>query len=108
MVQQTFMDRLRERWRAGHFVCVGLDSDILRLPERSPDDSTKAAIQRFNEAIIDATSDLVAVYKPNIAFYENCGAAGLEALAATIRYIHDTAPGAVSYTHLTLPTIYSV
>jgi orotidine-5'-phosphate decarboxylase len=47
---------------------------------------------QFNNSIIDATSDLVCAYKPNIAFYEALGMPGLEALARTVEYIHETRP----------------
>lgn len=94
MTEQTFMDRLRESWRADRFVCVGLDSDISRLPARLSEGGTQAALRTFNEAIVDATRDVAAAYKPNIAFYELCGPPGMEALAETIRYIHKAVPSA--------------
>ena len=60
-------------------------------------DPTKMPIDdvfEFNRAIIDATHDLVAAYKPQFAFYEALGLPGLEALEKTIRYIRDVAPDA--------------
>ena len=50
------------------FLCVGLDTDINKIPEhlRSVDDPIFA----FNKAIIDATAQYTVAYKPNIAFYE--------------------------------------
>lgn len=50
---------------------------------------TQETITRFNFAIIEATHDLVPVYKLNYWFYSAQGAPGLEAMAATIRYIHE-------------------
>ena len=41
----------------------------------------------FNRAIIEATSDLVCAYKPNLAFYESLGADGLEALKKTVEAV---------------------
>lgn len=67
------------------FLCVGLDSDISRLPAHilsQPD-----PLFEFNKAIIDATHDLAIAYKPNTAFYEALGPAGMEALKRTIDYI---------------------
>lgn len=66
-------------------VCVGLDPDREKLPEKF----RRAAepILEFNKHIIDATRDLAACYKPNLAFYEMHGLAGLQALAATLKYI---------------------
>lgn len=93
MVAQSFIDRLRGAWSNNRFVCVGLDSDIARLPSRLSDAGTESALRRFNEAIVDATRDVAAAYKPNIAFYELCGPPGIAALAETIEYIHKAAPG---------------
>ncbi len=66
-------------------LCVGLDSDPELLPEG-------LGIFEFNQAIIDATSDLVCAYKPNLAFYEALGTEGLEALKRTVEYIPSDIP----------------
>lgn len=66
-------------------VCVGLDSDTARLPGG-------ATQLEFNKAIIDATHDVVAAYKPNTAFYEAEGAAGIAVLEKTCAYIRQVAP----------------
>ena len=68
-------------------VCVGLDP----RPELMPVDD----VARFNCAIIDATKDLVAAYKPQMAFYEALGIEGLRALEATVQHIRDVAPEVV-------------
>lgn len=60
-------------------VCVGLDPDPKRL---APD-----AIVPHLTAVIEATSDLVCAYKPNVAFYEQYGEAGYAALRAVLRAI---------------------
>jgi orotidine-5'-phosphate decarboxylase len=52
----------------------------------------KVGIFEFNKAIIDATSDLVCAYKPNLAFYEALGNEGLTALKRTVDYIPDAIP----------------
>lgn len=72
--------------RSGSCVCVGLDPD----PSKMPLDD----VFEFNRAIIDATHDLVAAYKPQFAFYEAMGFPGFKALEKTIEYIRDVAPGA--------------
>jgi len=41
----------------------------------------------FNRRIIEATGDLVAAYKPNLAFYESLGAAGWACLKATVEAV---------------------
>jgi orotidine-5'-phosphate decarboxylase len=66
-------------------LCVGLDSDTSKLP-------AEQSQFEFNKAIIDATHDLVCAYKPNTAFYEAEGVAGIEALKATCDYINQTYP----------------
>lgn len=71
-------------------LCVGLDTDPRRLPDKI---RTKTdPIYSFNCAIIEATLDLVCCYKPNAAFYEAQGAAGVEALVRTIRFIGGRVP----------------
>ena len=83
----TMHDKISEaQRRSGSYVCVGLDPDPTKMPI---DD-----VFEFNRAIIDATHDLVAAYKPQFAFYEALGLPGLEALEKTIGYIRDAAPGA--------------
>jgi len=47
---------------------------------------------QFNREIVDATSDLVCAYKPNLAFYEALGIEGLRALEKTIAYIPKSIP----------------
>ncbi|MEZ5360539.1 MAG: orotidine-5'-phosphate decarboxylase [Candidatus Zixiibacteriota bacterium] len=59
-------------------LCVGLDIDPGRLPQGC-DDSIKG-LCRFVLDIIEATSDIVAAYKPNMAFYEALGPEGLSLL----------------------------
>src|SRR5271156_2075077 len=87
-----FSERLdRAHAAADSLVCVGLDPDLARLPDdlRSDDEPLLA----FNRRIVDATHDLCAAYKPQIAFYS---ALGKESeLAASIRYIRERAPAAL-------------
>lgn len=71
-------------------LCVGLDSDIAKLPEVCQKQEHKQF--SFNKAIIDATHDLVNAYKPNTAFYESRGLPGIEALKLTCDYIRETYP----------------
>ena len=82
---ETFLTRLERACQANQsLVCVGLDPDPERMPV--PD------VFEFNQAIIDATADLVCAYKPNMAFYEALGLAGLQALGRTVEHIHHVAP----------------
>lgn len=65
-------------------LCVGLDP----TPEAVPAAFRQAAnpILAWNQAIIEATADLVCAYKPNIAFYEALDD-GLATLKATLGLI---------------------
>jgi orotidine-5'-phosphate decarboxylase len=74
--------------RNDSLLCVGLDPELSRLPAplRNEADVTRAIVA-FNAGIIEATSDLVYAYKPNLAFYMAHGIAGLQALEETRRLI---------------------
>lgn len=63
------------------FLCVGLDTDITKIPEHLLSDEDP--IYSFNKAIIEATEDLCVAYKPNIAFYESYGVNGWMSLKKT-------------------------
>jgi orotidine-5'-phosphate decarboxylase len=88
----TFAARLRLAVAtSGSLVCVGLDPDFARLPREFA--GLPEPLFAFNRRIIDATADLAAAFKPQIAFYS---ALGKEAeLAASIQYIRERAPHAV-------------
>jgi len=76
--------------RKKSFLCVGLDTDIKKIPEHllKEDDPVFA----FNKAIIDATADLCIAYKPNLAFYESMGVKGWIAFEKTVKYIKKNYP----------------
>jgi orotidine-5'-phosphate decarboxylase len=85
-LNMNFMEKLTQSTTKNNsLLCVGLDVD----PERMPDNT---GVFEFNKAIIDATSDLVCAYKPNLAFYEALGNEGLDALKRTVAYIPDNLP----------------
>ncbi len=89
----SFISMLEHLWQRDNFVCVGLDSDYAQLPEVVKlGKSIEEAVFAFNRAIIDATHDLVCAYKPNAAFYEAQGDAGLRALTRTVQYIKELYP----------------
>jgi orotidine-5'-phosphate decarboxylase len=67
------------------FLCVGLDTDIDKIPEFLKDYPNP--ILEFNKRIIDATKDLCVSYKPNAAFYEAYGIKGLQSLIDTWKYL---------------------
>lgn len=72
------------------FLCTGLDSDIQKLPKHLL--SSESPIFEFNKHIIDATARYSVAYKPNLAFYESEGTAGLKALEETVAYIRKNYP----------------
>jgi orotidine-5'-phosphate decarboxylase len=76
--------------RKGTFLCVGLDTDIKKIPEHLR--NSKNPIFEFNKAIIDATAPYCIAYKPNLAFYESIGVEGWIALEKTIKYLKENYP----------------
>ena len=86
-----FKTKLAAAWAKNNsLLCVGLDPNIDKLPENLM--SSKTPFFDFGKAIIDATADLVCAFKPNSAFYEARGAAGIEELKATCDYIRSKHP----------------
>jgi orotidine-5'-phosphate decarboxylase len=67
------------------FLCVGLDTDIEKIPRHLLD--CDDPVLEFNKMIIDATSPYCVAYKPNLAFYEAMGPSGLSTLQKTLAYI---------------------
>jgi orotidine-5'-phosphate decarboxylase len=67
------------------FLCIGLDTDIDKLPTQFA--KTPVAVVSFNRQIIEATHDLCVAYKLNIAFYEAMGSKGWDCLRQTIELI---------------------
>ncbi len=76
------------------FLCVGLDTDIKKVPAHliQQYDKTEDIIFAFNKAIIDATAPYCVSYKPNLAFYESMGLAGMVAFEHTIAYLKENYP----------------
>ncbi len=72
------------------FLCVGLDSDINKIPKHLL--NFEDPVFEFNKQIIDATLPYTISYKPNVAFYECRGAAGWISLQRTIEYLNEVAP----------------
>lgn len=72
------------------FLCVGLDSDIQKIPQHLLD--TEDPLFAFNKEIIDATAQFTVAYKPNLAFYESLGAVGWTSLEKTVKYLKTKHP----------------
>jgi len=88
MTKQELFENIQ---RKKSFLCVGLDTDVNKIPEHLFDESDDP-IFAFNKAIIDATADLCVAYKPNLAFYESLGLEGWEILERTVEYIRANYP----------------
>lgn len=87
MTTQALVTQIREK---RSFLCVGLDTDINKIPEHLKGEEDP--LFAFNKAIIDATCEYTVAYKPNIAFYEAHGIAGWKSLKRTIDYLNEHHP----------------
>ncbi len=75
----TYVGRLARRSAAvGTVLCLGLDPDPAALPDGFSRDL--AGIERFARLVLEAALPSVAAVKPNLAFYEAFGSAGIAAL----------------------------
>lgn len=72
------------------FLCVGLDTDIKKIPEHLLNEEDP--IFAFNKEIIDATAQYCIAYKPNLAFYESMGVKGWISFEKTVKYIRENYP----------------
>ena len=87
----SFIEKLRRASeKTDSLVCVGLDTDMERIPPHLSDEED--GMYLFNEAIIRSTSDFVCAYKPNSAFYEALGSHGIEILCRTRKSIPSDIP----------------
>ncbi len=83
---EPYLGRLGARIAATRTVlCLGLDPDPGAVPERFG--RGLAGAERFCNLLIDAAAPHVAAVKPNLAFFEAYGAAGLRALERLRRRI---------------------
>ena len=87
MNQQQLFEQIQKK---RSFLCVGLDTDILKIPKHLKE--TSDPIFSFNKEIIDATADFSVAYKPNLAFYESLGSQGWESLEKTVHYVREKHP----------------
>ncbi len=82
MTRQQLIAQIKKK---RSFLCVGLDTDIQKIPSFLLD--YEDPVFEFNRRIVDATADLCVSYKLNTAFYECRGAAGWKSLETSSRYI---------------------
>lgn len=83
------IDRLYNEVENKGNVCVGLDTHLDYIPQeiKKKYHDIDEVIFQFNKRIIDATMDIVAIYKLQIAYYEAYGIKGLLAYIKTIEYL---------------------
>ncbi len=83
------MDKLYNWVKERGPICLGLDTALEYIPEsiRSRHINKEDQIFAFNRGIIEATKDIVASYKVQIAYYEAEGIQGLMAYKKTLDYI---------------------
>lgn len=82
MTRKELIEQIRVK---KSFLCVGLDTDITKIPRHLLSHSDP--LFEFNKQIIDATKELCVSYKINTAFYESRGVKGWESLEKTVQYI---------------------
>src|SRR5688572_23242986 len=81
--QTRFVDLARNR----SALCVGIDPSAEALTEWGLSDDA-AGLQAFCERLVAVCAPLVAAIKPQAAFFERQGAAGMEVLRRTVAGIH--------------------
>ena len=87
MTKQQLFEQIHKKQS---FLCVGLDSDIKKIPEHLLEEDDP--IYSFNKAIVDATAPYCIAYKPNLAFYEATGLEGWASFEKTVAYIKQRYP----------------
>ncbi len=98
VILKNFADRLLDKIdEVQNPSCIGLDPRIADIPSSikrealekfdNTFEAVSHAIYEFNKRIIDATCDIVGVYKPQMAFYEQYKGSGIEAFEKTVQHI---------------------
>jgi orotidine-5'-phosphate decarboxylase len=80
-----FNDLVENIKKKQSFLCVGLDTDYEKIPIHLK--KLNDPVFEFNKSIIDNTAEYAVAFKPNLAFYESYGIAGLKSLEKTVNYI---------------------
>jgi len=81
----TAQEKLLGKTSNGFHICVGLDSDIKKIPRHLLNHPNP--VLEFNKIIIENTYQKAAAYKINFAFYEKDGSQGLETIHRTLELI---------------------
>ena len=89
-MDKLIIDKLYERVEERVVVCLGLDKALEYIPSHVLEGRTiSEALFHFNKEIIDATLDVVACFKVQIAYYEALGIEGLIAYKNTLQYLRE-------------------
>ncbi len=84
----NFLEKLLSAERQNNsLLCVGLDPEPERLPDELRTLPVERAIVQFCQAIVEATAPYASVFKPNLAFFEVLGPAGMVALQEVLQAI---------------------
>jgi len=83
------IDKLYETVTKRGPVCVGLDTALEYIPEKERLPQSAGSVLAYNRAIINATIDIAACFKVQIAYYEELGMEGLMAYTLTLKYLRD-------------------
>src|ERR1019366_8406555 len=85
---ETFGNRLQRRLIEQGPLCVGVDPSSALLTSWDRPDSVEG-LEFFSLAVLEAVTGVVAVIKPQVAFFERFGSAGFVVLERLIRDAHD-------------------
>jgi orotidine-5'-phosphate decarboxylase len=89
-MKSLIMDKLYNRVNERGVVCVGLDTAIEYIPKHLFEGRSEAqALVEYNKQIIDATIDVAACFKVQIAYYEALGLKGMLAYKETLDYLRE-------------------
>lgn len=104
MAERDFRELFTSQNSVQNHVCIGLDTDIdevikrvekgLNLPLHAHATDGEMVLA-YNKMVLEATSDIPAAYKPNLAFYSRLGEEGRPILRRTVQMIKEIAPGVV-------------
>lgn len=90
---ETFAERLAARQRERGPLCVGIDPHSALLRQWGLSDDA-AGLERFARTVVDTLAPHIAVLKPQSAFFERHGAAGIAVLERVLRDVR--AAGAIA------------
>lgn len=86
-----FLEKIKKNInKTNRCLCLGLDPDINKIPTHF--EKNIIGIEKFLFEIIETTSNEVAAYKPNVAFFEALGTDGISLLKKIQKFIPNDVP----------------